>query len=154
MISARVCTSAILVLFFLVLVLVGLTYPWGTSLAPLLVGLLGLTLSISQFFSDLRATSADLQDDSVNQPDRMVASHILWLVGLVALVLAAGQIVGSLVFLVAYVRFALGHRWLYSITFAVGVVSVLYVLFELVVGVVLFDGLLCEMHLANLPICR
>lgn len=138
--TVRVLISATMVLFFLGLVTAGATYSLESSVGPLLIGTIGFALAVAQLASDIR-TPDDRSAEKARE-HRLVAVHLLWLSGLVALIVTFGQMLGGAAFLVSYVRFALDRHWHVAVVTALLTQVVLYALFELALGVDLFDGLL------------
>jgi len=146
MLRARVVVSLLLSLFFLTLIGFGLTYSWGAGFAPLIVGTGGLLLSLSQAFSDIRAGAAD---DAPTEQDRRAAQMLGWLAGLVALALILGILPGSFLFIAAYSRVMMRRNWAGAIAFAAIIVAAIYVFFETLLGLGLFDGWLAAYFVSN-----
>lgn len=144
--SIRVIVSLTFCLFFLTLIGLGLTYSWGAGFAPLAVGAAGLILSLAEAVSEYRA---DEVRDAPTQEDRRAVKLMIWLVGLATLVLTAGTLPGSFLFIAAYARMLMRRTWMGSVAIAATVVAVIYLFFEILLGLDLFDGWLAAYLVLN-----
>jgi TctA family transporter len=67
---------------------------------------------------------------------------LLWMMFLMLVIYVAGHVAGILIFLILILRFASHERWLLSISLGLAVTISLYVLFEIILMIPLYPGLI------------
>jgi len=135
--SSAVLSFTFLVIFSGAFAIAGLGYPPKAALMPLLVGGVGACLSLLQLVRDLRHRPAvDPIDLSRDLP------IYLWVWAFVMAFVAFGFILAAPPMVLIYLRFRAREGWGISLVLAVGVFAVMYGLFQGMLGVDLFEGLL------------
>lgn len=128
-----------LILFGSAAVVAALDFPPVAAEVPLLVGGCGAVLSLLQLIREMRASRAG-EDDPID-----LAKDIpiyLWVLAFVAGIVAFGFDVAAPVLLFAYLYFRSHESWWLSLLLSVSVVALLYGVFQIGIGVPLFEGLL------------
>ena len=70
------------------------------------------------------------------------AQLLIWMVVLIFLIYLVGQVFGIALFLIAFLRFASRERWVLSIILGITVTAGLHVLFEVILKISLFQGII------------
>lgn len=65
---------------------------------------------------------------------------LIWMIILMLMIYLVGQVVGIALFLIAFLRFASHERWILSIILGVLVTAGLHVLFEMILRIALYEG--------------
>lgn len=128
-----------LVIFASAAIVAALDYPPAAAEMPLLVGGCGAALSLLQLIRELRASRAGGEDTIDLAKDVPI---YLWVWAFVIAVIALGFVVAAPVMLFAYLHFRSRESWWLSLLLSVSVVALLYGVFQLGIGVPLFEGLL------------
>ncbi len=141
----------LIMLIMLVTIVSALSYPrFATKLLPLVFASLVLVLAAIEFVRELkgRGESATIITDDetgVREQHTIVWSSYLvhgsWVVGFARCIYLLGFIIAIPIFLVTYMR-RLGTRWRTAIPVAMGLPVILYALFERLLQIVLYRGLL------------
>lgn len=136
--SAAALSLAFLIIFGSAALVAGIDYPPAAAEVPLLVGGCGAVLSLLQLIRELRASRAGTEDAIDLGTDVPI---YLWVWAFVIAVIALGFVVAVPVILFAYLYFR-SHlsSWL-SALLSISVVALLYVVFQVGIGVPLFEGL-------------
>lgn len=134
--DARAVVSGIMCVFFAGIVAIALGWSRGAGLAPLVVGISGLVLSLLQLSDDIRT--------SRHTPmwiPRAALVLIGWLAGFVLVTLAIGLLAGAFVSIAAFLRFH--ERDAYGFAFAIAAVytGLAWLLFDRVLKLSLFHGI-------------
>ncbi|MGA7537962.1 MAG: tripartite tricarboxylate transporter substrate-binding protein [Steroidobacteraceae bacterium] len=130
---------AFLVIFASAATVAGIDYPWAAAEMPLVVGGCGALLSLLQLIRELRASRAGGEDAIDLAKDIPI---YLWVWAFVIAVVALGFVVAAPVMLFAYLYFRSRESWWLSLLLSVSVVALLYGVFQVGMGVPLFEGLL------------
>jgi hypothetical protein len=142
---ARFTSNVALCLTFLVVftsavVVAKLNYPAEAASMPLLIGGCGAALSLLQLILELRASRSAAYEEQINL--RKDIPIYLWVWSFVIAIVAFGFVLAAPVMLFAYLRLRSREPWWLCITLSASVWALLYGLFETVLGVPLFEGLL------------
>lgn len=135
--DARPLASGLLCLFFAGIVAAALGWSRDTGLAPMLVGVCGLVLSLLQLRDDIR--------ESRRAPKRIPPAALVllgWFLGFVIVTLAIGLLPGAFVciaiFLRMYERTSYGFAFVTATLFS----GLAWLLFDVVLELSLFAGIL------------
>jgi hypothetical protein len=137
-----------LVIFSSAAIVARLNYPPDAAAMPLIIGGVGAVLSLLQLIVELRASRGPYEEQVDLRKD---VSIYLWVWAFVIGVVAFGFIPAAPVMLFAYLRFRSRESWWLSLLLPLVVLAVLYGLFELALGVPLFEGLLTPLIKDSLP---
>ena len=117
---------------------------WGYSpearLAPLVVGILGLAFTLAQLVKNVRGWRTD--GDGRTAGDRTGRILLAWLGGFVAATILVGIVPTALLLVFAFLRFRGREPLRTAAVVAVLFAAVLYVTFEMALGMSLFAGAL------------
>jgi hypothetical protein len=128
-----------LVIFASAAIVAVMDYPTAAAEMPLAVGGCGALLSLLQLIRELRASRAGGEDTIDLANDIPI---YLWVWAFVIAVVALGFVVAAPVMLFAYLYFRSRESWWLSLLLSVSVVALLYGVFQVGMGVPLFEGLL------------
>ena len=137
--STAALSLAFLVIFASAALVAALDYPPAAAEMPLAVGGCGALLSLLQLIIELRASRAAGEDAIDLAKDIPI---YLWVWAFVIAVVALGFVVAAPVMLFAYLYFRSRESWWLSLLLSVSVVTLLYGVFQVGMGVPLFEGLL------------
>lgn len=118
-------------------------YSADTRLFPLVLSLITGPLLVGVSIRFLRESNLSVPETtSVDERERQkaIAKAIGAVVGSVGALLVAGYAVGGFVFLALYYRIYTAMTWRYVVGYATTITVLVYVLFELVLGVRLYLG--------------
>ena len=127
-----------LVIFSSAVVVAKLNYPPTAAAMPLLVGGCGAALSLLQLIVELRASRREYEDQIDLRKDVPI---YLWVWSFVIAVVAFGFVMAAPVMLFVYLRFRSRESWWLSLLLSAAVLALLYGVFQIALGVPLFDGL-------------
>jgi hypothetical protein len=128
-----------LFIVFLVMTVTATSYPGAARMFPVMVGCTGLLLSGALAVKHLsHQTSGRAQSESIRARVVMFG----WFTFAVALIAVWGIVIGSLVFLLAFLRVRERESVAYAVAIAGGVPLVLHLVLERGLGLVLYPGLL------------
>jgi hypothetical protein len=119
------------------------SYPPQAAAMPLIISGVGGVLSLLQVFVELHASRNPDYEERVDL--RKDLGIYLWVWAFVLTIIAFGFLRAVPPMLFIYLRFRSGESWWLSILLAVVVWGLFYGLFETVLGVTLFDGLVMPM---------
>lgn len=142
---ARFTSPAILSLTFLVIfssaVLVAkLTYPAEAATMPLMVGGVGAALSLLQLIRELRASRRATYQEQVDLHKDVPI--YLWVWAFAVAIVAFGFVIAAPIMLFVYLRWRSRESWWLCVTLSLSVLALLYGVFQMALGVQLFEGLL------------
>lgn len=137
--STVALSLAFLGLFASAAIVAAIDYPRAAAEMPLAVGGCGALLSLLQLIVELRASRAGGEDAIDLAKDIPI---YLWVWAFVIAVVALGFVVAAPVVLFAYLYFRSRESWWLSLLLPVSVVALLYGVFQVGMGVPLFEGLL------------
>lgn len=127
-----------LVIFSSAVVVAKLNYPPTAAAMPLLVGGCGAALSLLQLIVELRASRREYEDQIDLRKDVPI---YLWVWSFVIAVVAFGFVMAAPVMLFVYLRFRSRESWWLSLLLSAAVLALLYGVFQIALGVPLFEGL-------------
>lgn len=116
-----------------------LNYPPEAASMPLIIGGIGAALSLLQLIVELRASRGAGYEEQIDL--RKDLPIYLWVWSFVIGVVAFGFVLAAPVMLFAYLRFRSHEPWWLSLLLPLAVLALLYGLFQLALGVPLFEGL-------------
>jgi hypothetical protein len=139
----RLTSPAALSLTFLVIfasaaIVARLNYPPEAASMPLIIGGVGAALSLLQLIVELRASRGAYEEQIDLRKDVPI---YLWVWSFVIGIVAFGFIYAAPVTLFAYLRFRSRESWWLSLLLPLAVLGLLYGLFQVALGVPLFEGL-------------
>ena len=127
-----------LLIFSSAVIVAKLNYPPTAAAMPLLVGGCGAALSLLQLITELRASRRATEDQIDLRKDIPI---YLWVWSFVIAIVAFGFVMAAPVMLFIYLRFRSRESWWLSLLLSAAVLALLYGVFQIVLGVPLFDGL-------------
>ena len=141
-------TAAIMTLIFGTMVALASTYPEDARLLPFVIGIPGLALCVIQLAIELWKR-AKLSEPAGAPPENAVSiasevKYFLWFPAFVASVLAIGFLGTALVMVFLFLRFGQKEPLKLSIIFSVCGTAVIYLMFEILLGLPLFMGFIYE----------
>lgn len=128
-----------MVAIFGVFTAMALTYSPDARLAPLIVGAIGLVLSLAQLVANVRSDRGQEKKLSLG---RDAAVLIAWFAGFTGATIVVGIVPTALMLVLAFLRFRERERWRTAATVAILFAVVVHVTFEMALGIPLFDGVL------------
>jgi hypothetical protein len=139
MVEGRTLTAGIMVAIFATMVGVGLTYAPDARFLPLVIGVPGLVLSAVQLVVELRTKP----DKEFTPEDRRAEWKMYaWFVFFVVGIILFGFPYAGPIMVAIYLHFSWREKWYVSLGSAVFAWAVLYGVFEYVLGLPLFEGLI------------
>src|SRR5687767_9167549 len=140
-IDGRILTAGLMVVIFLAMVLMALTYAPGARTLPLVIGIPGIILASIQLFAELRDKNPRRIED---EQRRREVAMFGWFLLFVGACLAFGFTYGGTAMLAIYLWLSWRERWYTILISAALLWAVLYVVFERLLGLVLFEGLITQ----------
>lgn len=137
--STAALSLTFLVIFAAAVAIAGLRYPPKAASMPLLVGGCGAALSLLQLAIELRASRGTGEDPIDLAKDLPVYA---WVWAFIIAIVAFGFLFAAPPLLFVYLRFRSRESWRLSLALSLGVLALLYGLFQMVLGVPLFEGLI------------
>jgi uncharacterized integral membrane protein len=137
--STAVLCAVFLLIFASAAAVAKLNYPAEAASMPLIVGGIGAALSLLQLIVSLRESRSAAYEEQIDL--RKDLPIYLWVWAFVMAVVAFGFVIAAPAMLFAYLRWRSGEPWWLCLLLAVAVLAILYGLFETVLGVPLFEGL-------------
>jgi Tripartite tricarboxylate transporter TctB family len=128
-----------LVIFSSAALVAWVNYPPEAASMPLIIGGVGAILSLLQLVVELRASRGAYEEQIDLRKDVPI---YLWVWAFVIAVVAFGFALAAPVMLFAYLRFRSRESWWLSLLLPLLVEALLYGVFQLALGVPLFEGLL------------
>jgi|SRR6185437_7864691 len=138
--SPVVLSLTFLVIFSSAVLVAKLSYPSEAAAVPVMVGGMGAALSLLQLIRDLGASRGSTYEEQVDL--RKDLPVYLWVWAFAAVIVAFGFVIAAPVMLFVYLRWRSHESWWLCLTLSVGVFSLLYGVFQMALGVQLFEGLL------------
>jgi hypothetical protein len=127
-----------LIIFASAAIVARVNYPPEAASMPLVLGVVGAALSLLQLIVELRASRGPYEEQINLRKDGPI---YLWVWAFVIAVVAFGFIIAAPVMLFAYLRLRSRESWWLSLLLPVLVLALLYGLFQVALGVPLFEGL-------------
>lgn len=150
--------SLFMVVFFAATILMSIGYPEKARMVPLVIAIPGIVLALIQLIADLTgrkpkaggAGEPKTQTDEVAEETGLTPQEIkkrelimvLWILAVLGLVLVFGFWIAIAATLLFFTKLYGKESWKVSIWSAVGGLSFIYVIFQLVLEVPLFEGFL------------
>ena len=136
--STAFLSATFLVIFTSAAVVARLNYPAEAASMPLIIGGVGAALSLLQLIVALRASRGAHEEQIDLRKDLPI---YLWVWAFVAAIVAFGFVLAAPVMLFVYLRWRSRESWWLCLLLSVAIWAILYGLFETVLGVPLFEGL-------------
>jgi hypothetical protein len=127
-----------LLIFSSAVVVAKLNYPADAASMPLIIGGCGAVLSLLQLIAELRASRGAYEEQIDLRKDIPI---YLWVWSFVIAVVAFGFVLAAPVMLFAYLRLRSRESWWLSLLLSCCILALLYGLFQVALGVPLFEGL-------------
>jgi hypothetical protein len=137
--STVVLCAVFLVIFASAAVVAKLNYPAEAASMPLIIGGIGAALSLLQLIVSLRESRGAVYEEQIDL--RKDLPIYLWVWAFVLAVVAFGFVIAAPLMLFGYLRWRSGESWWLCLLLSAAVLAILYGLFETVLGVPLFEGL-------------
>jgi hypothetical protein len=138
-ISSTVLLSGIFVVIFGgAAVWAKVSYPPEAALMPVIIGGVGAALSLLQLIMELRASRV-VHEEQINLAKDLPI--YLWVWAFTLAIVAFGFVLAAPVMLFAYLRWRSAESWWLCLLLPAVVLAILYGLFEIALGVQLFEGL-------------
>jgi Tripartite tricarboxylate transporter TctB family len=139
----RLTSTVALALTFLIIfssaaLVARVNYPPEAASMPVIIGVVGAALSFLQLLVELRASRGPYEEQINLRKDGPI---YLWVWAFVVAVVAFGFIFAVPVMLFAYLRWRSHESWWLSLLLPLLVLALLYGLFQVALGVPLFEGL-------------
>jgi hypothetical protein len=141
MVEGRTVTAGIMLAIFILMVGLALTYPAESRILPLVIGIPGVILSGIQFVTELRTKDGPQTTTAERRAEvRMVGWFVFFVVGII---LFGFPYAGPLMVAI-YLRLSWREKWYVTLAAAVFAWAILYGVFEEVLGLPLFEGLVVQ----------
>ncbi|MDB5974757.1 MAG: tripartite tricarboxylate transporter TctB family protein [Nevskia sp.] len=127
-----------LVIFSAAVIVAQVNYPAEAASMPLIIGGIGAALSLLQVIVELRASRGAYEEQIDLRKDMPI---YLWVWSFVGAVVAFGFVIAAPLMLFGYLKFRSRESWWLSLILAASVLALLYGLFQIALGVPLFEGL-------------
>lgn len=127
-----------LVIFSAAVIVAQVNYPAEAASMPLIIGGIGAALSLLQVIVELRASRGAYEEQIDLRKDVPI---YLWVWSFVGAVVAFGFVIAAPLMLFGYLKFRSRESWWLSLILAASVLALLYGLFQVALGVPLFEGL-------------
>jgi hypothetical protein len=146
MVDGRILTAGIMVLIFATMVTFAFTYGPEAGMMPLVVGIPGLMLTLTQLVIELRTKP---QDVKVFTPEERKAEVRMfgWFFLFIAGIILFGFPYAGPLLVFSYLHFSWHEKWYVSLGAAAFAFAVLHYLFGIVLGLPLFEGLITQWFL-------
>jgi hypothetical protein len=136
--STVLLSGTFLVIFASAALVAKVNYPAEAASMPLIIGGVGAALSLLQLVRELRASRGAYEEQIDLRKDLPI---YLWVWAFVLAVVACGFVIAAPIMLFAYLRWRSSESWWLCLLLPAVVLAILYGLFEKVLGVPLFEGL-------------
>lgn len=145
-IDGRTCMSVVMFAIFAGMVSVASTYPEETRLLPLVIGIPGMVLCLIQVVMDGMAAHRSRGDTSLSPSPTTIREAVLlgWFLGFLLMVLCFGFLIAAPVMIFAFLYFDQRESLRLSAIMSAAGLVVLYGVFETLLELILFHGLVTE----------
>jgi uncharacterized membrane protein len=144
MVEGRILTAGVMLLIFATMVAMATTYAGDARLLPLVIGIPGLVLCIIQFVTELR-TKPDADEKGFTDEDRRAELKMFgWFAVFVFGIILFGFPYAAPLIVAVYLHFSWGEKWYVSLGAAAFAFAVLHGIFDYVLGLPLFEGLVYQ----------
>jgi hypothetical protein len=144
MVEGRILISGIMLVIFATMVAMASTYPSEARFLPLVIGVPGLVLCIIQFMVELRGKPGE--DEKVYSAETRQAELKMfgWFAVFVFGIILFGFPYAAPLIIALYLHFSWDERWYVSLGAAAFAFAVLHGIFNYVLGLPLFEGLVYQ----------
>jgi hypothetical protein len=143
MVEGRVVVAGIMLLIFAVMVGFAFTFPGEARFLPLVIGVPGLALSLAQFVIELRGKEAD--EKAYTAADRMAELKMFgWFAVFIFGIILFGFPYAGPIIVALYLHVSWGEKWYTSLGAAAFSWAILHGVFDYVLGLPLFEGLVYQ----------
>src|ERR1700719_2125786 len=136
--STAALSLTFLVIFFSALVVAEINYPPGAATMPFIIARFCAALSLLQLIVELRASRGAYEEQIELRKDSPI---YLWVWSFVIAITAFGFVLAAPVMLFVYLKFRSRESWWLSLLLSLAVLGLLYGVFQVALGVPLFEGL-------------
>ena len=145
-IDGRTSMSLIMLAIFVTMVAVAFTYPEETRLLPLVIGIPGIVLCLVQVVVDGMSAHRMRADASLSPSPGVIREVVLlgWFLGFLLAVLCFGFLLAGPVMIFAFLYFDQREPLRLSAIMSAAGFAVLYLVFETLLELILFRGLVTE----------
>ena len=144
MVEGRIVVAGLMTLIFATMVGVAFTFPGEARFLPLVIGIPGLVLCIAQLLIELRG-KPDPDEKVHTSEDRIAELKMFgWFFAFIAGIILFGFPYAGPVLVLLYLHFSWGEKWYVSLGAAAFAFAVLHGLFDYVLGLPLFEGLVYQ----------
>jgi len=143
MVEGRILVAGVMLLIFTVMVGVAFTFPGEARFLPLVIGIPGLALSLAQFVIELRGK--DAEEKTFTAGDRSAELRMFgWFAVFIFGIILFGFPYAGPIIVALYLHFSWGEKWYVSLGAAAFAWAILHGIFDYVLGLPLFEGLVYE----------
>lgn len=144
--SERIILTLVMLGVFTGAVAIALTLPSKAAFMPLLVGIPGLLFCTAQLAIDLRAGRSGPREarTAISEVGRRELQMFGWLGLFVVVLVSIGFLWGGPILVALFIKFASKENWQRSLFAGAGTLVVLYAVFERMLELHLFPGLLVK----------
>ena len=143
MVEGRILVAGIMLLIFTVMVGVAFTFPGEARFLPLVIGVPGLALSLAQFVIELRGK--DPEEKTFTHEDRVAELKMFgWFAVFIFGIILFGFPYAGPIIVALYLHFSWGEKWYVSLGAAAFSWVILHGIFDYVLGLPLFEGLVYQ----------
>ena len=144
MVEGRIATAGVMLAIFVIMVGLALTYPDEAKVLPLVIGIPGTIFTAIQFVTELRTKS----DTHTTRHERLAEVRMFgWFVFFVVGIILSGFLFAGPVTVAIYLHVSWREKWYVTLGAALFVLAVIYGMFEQVLALPLFEGLIPEASL-------
>jgi hypothetical protein len=138
--------SLVMLAIFVAMVAVASTYPEETRLLPLVIGIPGIVLCLVQVVIDGIAAQRTGADTALSPTPKAIREAVLlgWFLGFLLVVLFFGFLIAAPVMIFAFLYFDQRETLRLAAIMAAAGFAVLYFVFETLLELILFSGLVTE----------
>ena len=145
-IDGRTSMSLVMLAIFVSMVAVASTYPEETRLLPLVIGIPGIVLCLVQVAIDGMAAKRRRAEAALSPSSKAIREVVLlgWFLGFLLAVLCFGFLIAAPVMIFAFLYFDQHEPLRLAAIMAAAGLAVLYFVFETLLELILFNGLITE----------
>ena len=152
-VNGHVITAAIMVAIFASMVGMATQYPPNARMVPLVIGIPGIILCLIQLISEILASyrgqlSADGSNTTSSSELIRELKFFLWFPAFIASVLLFGFFLTTLVLVFLFLRMDQRESMKLALSLSIGGAVILYLVFELMLGLPLYTGLFYDLVLS------
>ncbi|MFT7458257.1 MAG: hypothetical protein ACI909_000930 [Planctomycetota bacterium] len=144
-INGRIVLSGLMLFIFSGFLYMTVGYSPAARLMPMVVCIPALVLTAIQLAQDIHELIVDIKTNNISKSDDQEKQRavllICWFAALVICSILFGILVSGMIFIFTFLRFNQGKSVRLAITLAGVFILVIYLVFELIVQINLFEGL-------------